>query len=216
MLISLKQVSTLSLVAAFLFQGGCTMMQYENTNSRATTQNGSPLITGKKPTRKIAPNVLRRNQMRAANGPKIRRHQEPAPFTGMVSAHNKVRAGLGIAPIRWSPRLASYAQAWANILQTRQACRPNNRQQGLIYGENIVAGAKHLLTPAAVVNLWESEQADYDLATGRCGVGKNCKHYSQIIWRDTSAVGCGEGICGNQAVWVCNYNPPGNIRGELP
>ncbi len=213
---NLKRLSTLGLLATFLFQGGCALVSHESGASRSTTKDGTPLITGKKPTRQVAPNVLRRNQVMAAKGPRVRRHQEPAPFTGMTSAHNKVRAGLGIAPIRWSPRLAGYAQAWANILQTQYACRAHNRQKGRIYGENIAAGPKALLTPANVVNLWQGEQADYDLATGNCTRGKNCKHYTQMIWRDTLAVGCGVGQCGDTAVWVCNYNPAGNIEGELP
>jgi hypothetical protein len=38
-----------------------------------------------------------------------------------------------------------------------------------------------------------------------------CGHYTQIIWRNTTEVGCGMATCSNGSeIWVCNYNPPGN------
>jgi hypothetical protein len=34
------------------------------------------------------------------------------------------------------------------------------------------------------------------------------------VWRGTSAVGCGKASCNGNDIWVCNYDPAGNVEGE--
>jgi hypothetical protein len=41
-------------------------------------------------------------------------------------------------------------------------------------------------------------------------------HYTQMIWRDTTALGCGEAICDKTLIVACNYDPPGNYIGRRP
>ena len=36
------------------------------------------------------------------------------------------------------------------------------------------------------------------------------------VWRDSKEVGCGVGQSGKVQIWVCEYNPPGNVIGERP
>jgi pathogenesis-related protein 1 len=44
-----------------------------------------------------------------------------------------------------------------------------------------------------------------------------CGHYTQVVWKNSMEVGGGMAICDNKSqVWVCNYNPPGNVEGEKP
>jgi pathogenesis-related protein 1 len=43
-----------------------------------------------------------------------------------------------------------------------------------------------------------------------------CGHYTQIVWRNTKAVGCAVGGKGAREVWVCDYDPPGNYVGQRP
>lgn len=39
-----------------------------------------------------------------------------------------------------------------------------------------------------------------------------CGHYTQVVWRDSERLGCGVGDCtGGGEIWVCNYDPPGNV-----
>ncbi|MCS6813066.1 MAG: pathogenesis-related family 1 protein [Cyanobacteria bacterium] len=129
----------------------------------------------------------------------------------MVAAHNRWRSQVGVPPLRWSPQLASYAQDWANQLAARGAFE---HRRDSPYGENLFWGQGRRWSPTEVVNDWGSEVKDYDYATNSCrGV---CGHYTQVVWRDTTEVGCGVARSGNQEIWVCNYNPPGNYLGRKP
>jgi hypothetical protein len=39
-------------------------------------------------------------------------------------------------------------------------------------------------------------------------------HYSQIVWKTTTKVGCGFAESNGSDVLVCDYAPPGNVMGE--
>src|SRR5919109_4021378 len=71
------------------------------------------------------------------------------------------------------------------------------------------------ITPQKVVDKWGSEKQNYNYRKNSCsGV---CGHYTQVVWKNSVEVGCGMAICDNKSqVWVCNYNPPGNVEDEIP
>ena len=48
--------------------------------------------------------------------------------------------------------------------------------------------------------------------------GGECRGYTQLVWSDTTEVGCGSAICQDSKaqVWVCQYLPQGNIIGTRP
>lgn len=129
----------------------------------------------------------------------------------MVTSHNAVRARVGIAPLRWSDTLASFAQQWANhLIQSGLFAHSQNPK----YGENLYEISGGAATPATVVNTWAEEVLDYDYGTNNCRAV--CGHYTQVVWRDTSEVGCAVARTGAREVWVCEYNPPGNWVGRKP
>jgi hypothetical protein len=78
-----------------------------------------------------------------------------------------------------------------------------------------------------VVAAWSGEAADYDHAANSCAEGKQCGHYTQLVWRGTARVGCAHRVCtinwpfgpatpGSWDFWVCDYEPPGNFVGQRP
>jgi uncharacterized protein YkwD len=144
--------------------------------------------------------------MRVQAGPK------PSPIERqMLAAHNAVRGRLRLKPLEWSDDLESVARVWAEVLlrEHRFEHRPNNR-----FGENLFAIEGGRTTPSRVVASWASEVFDYDYESNGCH--RVCGHYTQIVWRDTRQVGCAVAQSANRQVWVCNYNPPGNIVGRRP
>jgi len=40
-------------------------------------------------------------------------------------------------------------------------------------------------------------------------------HYTQMIWRNTTEVGCAVAERDDRQILVCRYSPPGNVRGEM-
>ena len=131
----------------------------------------------------------------------------------MVNAHNQWRSKLGLPPLRWSDEVANVAQEHANYLASTGRFEQNPRTR---YGENIFMASGRQYSPKEVVDEWGSEVAYYDYATNSCRPGEMCGHYTQVVWRDTTEVGCAVARSGNREVWVCNYNPTGNYRGQKP
>ena len=131
----------------------------------------------------------------------------------MVNAHNQWRSKLGLPPLRWSDEVANVAQEHANYLASTGRFEHNPATR---YGENLFMAIGKQYSPTEVVDDWGSEVAYYDYATNSCRPGEMCGHYTQLVWRDTTEVGCAVARSGNREVWVCNYNPTGNYRGQKP
>lgn len=151
----------------------------------------------------------------------------PGPWAEeMLAAHNAQRAAAqpapvpALPPLSWNAAAAATAQAWVN------QCRFQHNAGRGNYGENIFASSgTATLAPTTVVDDWCSEKAAYDYATNTCAVGQACGHYTQVVWRGTTSVGCAMAQCtinnpgggsGAWQFWACDYAPPGNYVGEKP
>ena len=129
----------------------------------------------------------------------------------MLAAHNAVRARVGVAPLVWSKELESAARQWAEKLVSAGEF---SHSPDSPYGQNLFEIRGRRASPPQVVQNWSAEAKNHDAASNRCrGV---CGHYTQIVWRATKQVGCA--VAGNEQreVWVCNYDPPGNVSGQRP
>ena len=142
---------------------------------------------------------------------------EPENMKGITARHNYYRAEVGLPPLEWSGELAAYAQEWANELKKR-GCkiehRPGSGKWEQIYGENIYWSMGIENKPADVVDDWGAEKENFDY--NKYNLGRGVGHYTQIIWEKTTKIGCAMVKCGDQEVWVCNYDPPGNVIGQKP
>jgi pathogenesis-related protein 1 len=140
-----------------------------------------------------------------------------------VEAHNAVRSAVSEPPgypgtwvalpeVTWSDTVARSAQAWANHLRDASNCGLEH-ENNTGYGENLAMGSN--LTPAGALTMWASEAQNYtynpvyawDSETG---------HYTQIVWRASTEIGCGMASCGRTVVISCRYSPPGNYLGKQP
>lgn len=136
----------------------------------------------------------------------------PDDMKGMLKTHNQWRAKKGLPPLVWSNQLAAYAQEWCQVLAS-QGCnmrhRPRTGRYAQQYGENIFWSSGISYQPAEVTDYWCREHKYYNESSGKC-VGGECGHYTQVMWRNTKRLGCAKVRCGNEEIWVCNYDPPGN------
>ncbi|WP_342377182.1 CAP domain-containing protein [Myxococcus stipitatus] len=144
----------------------------------------------------------------------------------MVQAHNEARLGARptpkppLPPLVWSDAAARQAASWA------KACKFEHNPNRGDFGENLAAATPDMWGTAEVVKSWADEVVDYDHTRNTCKKGKVCGHYTQVVWRKTTGVGCATVLCKKNSpfgasfptwqLWVCNYTPPGNFVGQRP
>lgn len=121
-----------------------------------------------------------------------------------LDAHNIARAQWGAAPLLWSRTLANYAQTVSNTCQFAHSSGQ--------YGENLAIGGG--LTCKRSVDLWMAEAKDWPPG-GTPGFSSATGHFSAILWKSTTQVGCAIKSCGARNFVTCSYNPPGNVIGSF-
>jgi pathogenesis-related protein 1 len=147
--------------------------------------------------------------------------EEDGPLAGMTDAHNEIRANAQpppdppLEPLVWDSQIAGFAQHWADHLADLGCPFPLPHSSNA-YGENLYWGFGAPTTGPDAVRAWGGEQVYYDHEEDSCSF--ICGHYTQIVWRGTRRVGCGTSACPEDDVqiWVCNYDPAGNIAGQRP
>ncbi|GJN24434.1 hypothetical protein PR202_gb12172 [Eleusine coracana subsp. coracana] len=88
---------------------------------------------------------------------------------------------------------------------------------GRPYGENLFGGTGSSWSARDAVKSWVDEKQYYNYGSNSCAEGKECGHYTQVVWRNTKTIGCARNICNNGGIFIiCSYNPPGNFIGERP
>jgi uncharacterized protein YkwD len=133
-----------------------------------------------------------------------------ADAAAIVAAHNRVRARHCAPPLQWSAKVAASAQAWANSIRDR-GCALGHSGNGK-YGENLAAGTSGMLDANAVVGMWYDEVKKFNFRSG--GFSMKTGHFTQAVWQGTRQVGCGKSQCNGLDVWICQYDPPGNVEGQ--
>lgn len=149
----------------------------------------------------------------------------------ILKIHNDERTTVGSPVLKWSNSLAADAKSWADhlaSLPTKPTTDPGWNQccggaPDLVHGstgENLWAGGANYFSTADMVQSWVSEKKNWNGGTfpGGCASWKVCGHYTHMVWRTTSDVGCATAI-GNQGKFeflVCRYSPPGNYNGQNP
>ncbi len=148
-------------------------------------------------------------------------------FSGALEAHNKVRAKHKVPPLKWSDKLAKYSQQWANQMGTGNSCKMYHRSGTPPYGENLYrstaivwSDGRREISPVTikeVVKAWTNEERWYNYRNNSCQPGRQCGHYTQAVWKETTEVGCAIKVCNDKSqTWVCSYNPAGNYTGIKP
>lgn len=139
-----------------------------------------------------------------------------------IDAHNSRRAaihsqfGKSYKPVNWSERLAESAQGYANRLAsiTWSDCYIQHGYQGDSYGgENIAATwgtpSVDFEDPEVILTRWFEDEAN--------DIWPQNGHRTQVAWRGTGFVGCGEALKlydGDKycKIQVCRYLAPGNCN----
>jgi len=165
----------------------------------------------------------------------------------VVNAHNYYRAQVFEGYLlSWDNTLQQDAQDWADYLAANYTdadraagipphasmFEPELHEYDKFQGENIymtTAYPNQVAIVTAVEAFADEKQYYHDSddggvcepgkVCGTCDPGQICGHYTQVVWKNTSIVGCAEAQMQNNTfntVIVCRYYYPGNWIGEWP
>ena len=133
----------------------------------------------------------------------------------MLSVHNAERAAVGVNPLTWSDALASDAAQWAQRLAQIETLQHSTPDQRPGQGENLWMGSAGGYTPAQMAQAWADEKSAFRVGTfPDVTTGGVVGHYTQMVWRGTTTVGCAIASSAKFDVLVCRYAPAGNMVGE--
>ncbi len=151
---------------------------------------------------------------------------EAGVMAGVTAEHNRWRARVGVAPLTWNATLAASAAAYVS---TCVWAHDANRSPdgGFSYvGENLYASSQMPSSSILLnsVQSWAGERTSYTY--GRTVGQSNLSavgHYTQVVWDDTTQVGCGYKYCNSiqglnfgGTIVACRYGPGGNYSNATP
>ncbi|CAG9559934.1 unnamed protein product [Danaus chrysippus] len=158
----------------------------------------------------------------------------------IVDAHNRLRQSVALGQVLsqppaanmmemvWDDELAATAQRWSDQC-TPAHDRASQRDVGRFpVGQNLAAtwttrppSDQSDSEPDFMkqIDAWFDEVKIYGFKPINGGHGTG--HYSQLVWGETSHVGCGytfyyDPSRGYTKLYVCNYGPGGNVIGSNP
>jgi hypothetical protein len=150
----------------------------------------------------------------------------PAASTGwpaatsarLLAAHNSERARVGVAPLTWDPFLAASAASYGPQLERLGHLRHSPRTGRPGQRENLWMGPRGSFAPEEMVSSWIAEKRHFRPGVfphvSRTGNWMDVSHYSQMVWRGTTHVGCAIHRGVRWDFLICRYSPPGNQDGK--
>ncbi|NWW15399.1 PI16 inhibitor, partial [Falcunculus frontatus] len=138
----------------------------------------------------------------------------------ILEEHNKYRSQVSpparaMMKMTWDPDLEVNAQSFAeNCILGKNGERR---------GKNFFATASTLDVKLAIEQ-WDGEREFYNFVTYECDDGQTCDNYTQVVWAETTRIGCGKSFCEkvdgieteNVHLFVCSYFPLGNKEDKAP
>lgn len=147
-------------------------------------------------------------------------YADPAGFAAaMMEDHNAVRAQVGAPPVVWDPHLSQEARAWAETTLRQGRLHHSPTEAAHPEGENLASVHGAHLGGRALLAYWVQERRAYSYGPIDCDAESDFAkigHWTQMVWKDTQAVGCGMASDAEGEVLVCRYLPAGNICGHKP
>ncbi|XP_069760423.1 GLIPR1-like protein 1 isoform X2 [Narcine bancroftii] len=150
-----------------------------------------------------------------------------------VDEHNRLRSSVSpgaanMLLMSWDAGLAKTAKAWSKTCKFKNNPHLKIKGKGHPFfesiGENIYVTSGKFSVEEALKE-WVAEGIRFNYDKNTCLKKQNCNRYTQLVWGDSYKLGCGAYHCPKGiedfkmtkgTIFVCNYAPCGNRRGQLP
>ena len=146
-----------------------------------------------------------------------------SPGTDQISSrllysHNSERTRMRSAPLQWDSGLAAAAASYGPQLARLGRLEHSPRDSRPGQRENLWMGTHGAFSPEQMVGSWIAERALFQPGVfpnvSRTGNWSDVAHYTQMIWKGTTHVGCAVYPSGRYDYLICRYSPPGNRDGS--
>lgn len=134
-----------------------------------------------------------------------------------VAEHNKERSAVGVPGVKWSAELEKTSQQWADTIKDESGLRHSSGEFPGI-GENLAKFGGSKPTWERFQELWINEKQYFkngkfpDVST--TGKWSDVGHYTAMIWRDVTEIGCAAAEGSDGWVFCCHYKPHPNMMGS--
>jgi hypothetical protein len=157
----------------------------------------------------------------------------------LLDKHNSLRSQVALGNTDGEPMATDMTELiWDDALAASSATYASEckfAHPGGTFGENLYAAAStidnidNIAKLVSGVQNWFDEYKFYTYGTiggtEDCDDGKQCGHYTQVVWANTLSVGCGYSECSKkifgpaweyEIILVCRYSPAGNFQTQHP
>ncbi|KAF5020801.1 hypothetical protein F66182_7161 [Fusarium sp. NRRL 66182] len=133
--------------------------------------------------------------------------REKDTFTSAIlNSTNFYREEHNASALTWNETLEEFA---TDYLDDNEDCVFEH--SGGPYGENLAIGYPN---STSSVEAWGDEREEYDFDAAE--FSEETGHFTQLVWKETTDVGCGRRLCGERGWYlVCEYWPRGNVEGQF-
>jgi uncharacterized protein YkwD len=197
---------------------GATSQESSNAGNGATSQESSNAGNGRTNTFVLNPPTSSQESGNTGNAAHETGGETAADFTKTIlDIHNNERDAVGSPLIKWSDSLAADAKSWAeHLAQLGKLEHATGTGQGENLSYRSDSRGPSAISTADLLNGWVNEKNGYTVAPMQWDRDKAHGHYTQMVWKTTTEVGCGTASSGNSVYLVCRYSPPGNYPGQSP
>ena len=125
-----------------------------------------------------------------------------------LNTHNRYRKKHGAPDLQWDKDTAAFAEQYV----ASQSCDADLKHSGggeKEYGENLALGVQ---TAEDGINFWYSEVKDYNYEKPEFSLKTG--HFTQVVWKSATKIGCAEKKCNSGIYLSCNYDK-GNLNGAF-
>ena len=151
--------------------------------------------------------------------PADQRPQSLADFEArLLAIHNRERAAIGAPLLVWDRNLATAAAAYGPALIARGRLAHSEPRSRPGEGENLWMGTRGAYSLEEMAGDWAGERVLFrpgvfpNVSTS--GKWSDVGHYTQMIWRGTTSVGCSLQRSARWDYLICRYSPRGNVVGR--